>query len=53
MKCVKNCATERNGGCNTAVLKCVEELGYRVNWGIENLCIEIFKGTGLQSELGD
>jgi hypothetical protein len=25
----------------TAVLKCVKELGYRVNWGIENSCIEM------------
>jgi hypothetical protein len=37
----------------TDILKCVKELGYKVKWGIENSCVEMYKGTGLQSGMGD
>jgi len=38
-------------GLKTAVLRIIKELGYRVNGGAKNCCIEDYKGTGLQSEL--
>jgi hypothetical protein len=30
----------------TAVLKCVKETGYKVNWGTEDSCIEMCKELG-------
>ena len=39
-------------GLKTAVLMIIKKLGYRVNCGVKNSCIEDYKETGLQSELG-